>query len=581
MDRDQTVQQALAVRLAERVPLDAAQIEALFETPPSPHMGDLAFPCFTLAKVLRRSPAQIAQELQGVELPAGVREARAAGPYVNFSFDRPACFERVLQGIRLLGCDYGKSSLGAGRTVVLEFSSPNIAKHLAIHHLPSAAIGMALYRLYTELGYRCVRINFLGDWGTGFGRLIAAAERYGVEDPAALTVTNLQDYYVRYSNEAREDEVLQQAARDGARRLEAGDPRAVALWQAFKAVSLAEFERVYKMLGIAFDLYLPESGYRDQLGPTIQRLQQQGVAVESQGALIVPLEEAGLPPCMVRRSDGASLYATRDIAAAEHRWEEYHFDRSLYVVGGEQTLYFQQLKAVLLRMGHEWADRMEHVSFGMIKFRDPETGELRLGSTRSGDVVLLEDVLAEALQRARQKVEENRERFEEGADLEALAAQIGIGAVIFSDLSVRRTRDVVFDWDRMLDFEGDTGPYVQYAHARLCSILRKAGQAVSAAVDFTRLSLPEEWVLARHLERFPQAIERAAAENEASVIAGYLLELCADFSSYYSAGMREPELRVLCPDGPTRAARLLLVDAARHVIGKGLAILGIAAPQRM
>jgi arginyl-tRNA synthetase len=582
MHEPESIQQALAARLAQHLPLQPAEVEGLIETPPSPDMGDLALPCFTLARSLRKSPAQIAQDLvRAVELPPGIREARAAGPYLNFLLDRPAGFERVLRAVHRLGPAYGRGTQGAGKTVVLEFSSPNIAKHLAIHHLPSAAIGMALYRLYGELGYRCVRINFLGDWGTGFGRLIAAAERYGVEEPAALTVTDLQDLYVRYSTEAEDNEELQQAARDAGRRLEEGDPHAVALWEAFKAVSLAEFERVYSVLGIEFDLYLPESSYRDKLAPVVERLRRDGIAVESQGALIVPLEEEGLPPCMVRRSDGASLYATRDIAAAEHRWEQYHFDRSIYVVGGEQTLYFQQLKAVLRRMGDDWADRMEHVSFGMIKFRDPETGELRLGSTRSGDVVLLEDVLAEALQRARAKVAENRDRFEEGADLEALAAQIGIGAVIFSDLSVRRTRDVVFDWDRMLDFEGDTGPYVQYAHARLCSILRKAGREVSEDADAARLALEEEWVLLRHLERFPRAVERATAENEPSVIAGYLLELCADFSSYYSAGMREPQLRVLCPDEATRAARLLLVDAARHVIRKGLALLGIAAPERM
>jgi len=582
MDEPQSIEQALAARLAQLVPLEASHIEALLETPPTPDMGDLALPCFALAKELRRSPAQIAQELaRSVTLPAGVRAARAAGPYLNFFIDRPAYVERVLRLIRRLGPAYGEGRLGAGKTVVLEFSSPNIAKHLAIHHLPSAAIGMALYRVYRELGYQCVRINFLGDWGTGFGRLIAAAERYKVADAAALTVTDMQELYVRYSREAEDNAELQQAARDAARRLEEGDERAVELWQAFKAVSLEELRRIYQMLGIEFDLYMPESSFKDQLAPVVERLRKDGVCIESRGALIVPLEEEGLPPCIVQRSDGASLYATRDIAAAEQRWDSYHFDRSLYVVGGEQTLYFQQLKAVLRRMGHEWADRMEHVQFGLIRFRDEETGLASLGSTRRGEVLLMEDVLDEALQRARAKVAENADRFEEGADLEALAAQIGIGAVIFSDLSVRRTRDVVFDWDRMLDFEGDTGPYVQYAHARLCSILRKAGQEVSEDVDAARLALPEEWVLLRHLERFPQAIERAVAENEPSVIASYLLELCADFSTYYSAGMREPDLRVLCPDAPTRAARLLLVDAARHVIRKGLALLGIAAPERM
>ena len=532
MDEPESMQHALAARLAQHVPLEAGQLEALLETPPTADMGDFALPCFTFAKQLRRSPAQIAQELaRAVELPPGIREARAAGPYLNFFIDRPAYVGRVLGLIRRLGAAYGEGRQGAGKTVVLEFSSPNIAKHLGVHHLPSAAIGMALYRIYRELGYRCVRINFLGDWGTGFGRLIAAAERYKVSDPASLTVSDLQDLYVRYSREAEESEELQQAARDAARRLEEGDEAAVALWQAFKAVSLEEFRRIYAVLGIEFDVYMPESSFKDQLGPVIERLRKDNVCTESRGALIVALDAEGLPPCIVQRSDGASLYATRDIAAAEQRWDSYQFDKSIYVVGGEQTLYFQQLKAVLRRMGHEWADRMEHVQFGLIKFRDVETGVARKGSTRRGETLLLEDVLDEALARARAKVAENATRFEEGADLEALAAQIGLGAVIFSDLSVRRTRDVVFDWDRMLDFEGDTGPYVQYAHARLCSILRKAGQQVTDAADPARLALPEEWVLLRHLERFPQAIERAAAENEPSIIAGYLLELCADFST--------------------------------------------------
>ncbi|MGD2175760.1 MAG: arginine--tRNA ligase, partial [Candidatus Brocadiaceae bacterium] len=267
--------------------------------------------------------------------------------------------------------------------------------------------------------------------------------------------------------------------------------------------------------------------------------------------------------------------------AAIHRWQEHEFDRALYVVGNEQSLHFRQLKAVLRRMGFEWADRIRHVNFGLIKFRDPETGRARVGASRRGETLLLEDVLDEAVSRAGSKIRQNVDRFEEGADLAELAEQIGIGAVVFRELSTRRTRDVVFDWDHMLDFEGDTGPYVQYAHARLCSILRKAGQQVSAAVDFSRLALPEEWTLVRHLERFPKAVQRAAQEYEPSAVATYLLELCADFSTYYSAGMREPERRVLCEDPATRAARLLLVDATRHVVRTGLELLGIAAPERM
>ncbi len=572
----------IAARLAPHVPLSESELAGLIETPPSQDMGDYALPCFTLAPHLRRSPQQIAEDLAGrVELPEGVAEARPVGPYLNFFLDRPAAAARVLGEIRREAERYGSDGLGAGRTVVIEFSSPNIAKHLGVHHLPSTLIGMALDRTYRALGYEVVGLNFLGDWGTGFGRLIAAVERYGVEEPERLSVTDLQELYVRYSTAAEDDPELQQAARDAFRRLEQGDEDAARAWNAFKEVSLREFERVYERLGVRFDRYTPESLYKDATEPLLRRMQEQGVAVESEGALIAPLEEEGLPPCLVRKKDGSSLYATRDLLAAEDRWESYRFAKALYVVGNEQSLYFEQLKHVLRRMGHDWADRVVHVNFGLIKFLDAETGKARVGSTRRGELLLLEEVLDEAVERARAKVGENVERLEEGADLDALAGQVGIGAVVFRELSTRRTSDVVFDWDRMLDFEGDSGPYVQYAHARLCSILRKAGEPVRDAADFSLLSLPEEWALVRHLAAFPGAVRRAAEVYEPSVIASYLLELCADFSSYYSAGMRDADLRVLCPDESVRAARLLLVDAARHAIRNGLALLGVAAPERM
>jgi len=582
MERPESIEAAIARRLAEHVPLEAHELESLLQTPPSPDMGDYGLPCFALSKRLHKAPDAIAAELQEkLAPPEGVREVRAAGPYLNFFVERPAMTARVLGLVRGMGPAYGADNQGEGRTIVIDYGSPNIAKHLGIHHLPSAVIGRALYRIYGKLGYRCVGINFLGDWGTSFGRLIAAVERYGVREAERLGVSDLQELYVRYSREADADPEMEQAARDAFRRLEEGDARAAELWSAFKKVSLDEFDRVYGVLGVAFDRVAPESFYNDRIQPTIERLQRSGVAQESQGALIVPLEDEELPPCLLRKRDGASLYIARDIPAAEHRWDEFHFNKALYVVGKEQSLHFSQLKAVLKRMGHEWADRIVHVSFGLIRFRDPETGEARVGSTRRGEMLLLEEVLQEAVSRARAKIEENRDRFEEGADLDELAAQVGIGAVVFSELSTRRTRDVVFDWDRMLDFEGDSGPYVQYAHARLCSILRKAGEPVRADADCARLSMAEEWTLVRHLERFPAAVRRAAEEYEPSVVASYLLELCADFSSYYSAGMREPERRVLCPDAQTRAARLLLVAATRHVIRNGLELLGVAAPERM
>ena len=578
--RTDTIRETIAVRLAEHVPLSAQELAALLQTPPSPEMGDYGLPCFSLAKTLRKAPNLIAQEL-GEQLGdvEGLREARAEGPYLNFFLDRPWATERLLRSIHELGAEYGSDDVGGGRRVVIEYSSPNIAKHMSVYHLRPTIIGSSLRRIYHRLGYETVGINFIGDWGTGFGKLVAAFERYQPGDAEALTVTELQDMYVRFCAEEESDPELQQAARDAFRRLEEGEPEAVRLWEAFKAVSLAEFEGAYVLLDVEFDVLTSESRYADQLGPRVDRMVADGLAVESEGAMIIPLGD-DMPPCLVRKSDGASLYATRDICAAEDRWDEYEFAEHLYVVGSEQQLYFRQLKAALKALGHEWTDRIEHIHFGMMKFAD-ESGDAVKGSTRKGITITLDEVLEEAVRKARQKIDENADRIDASADRDELAEQIGIGAAIFCQLSVRRVRDVLFDWDKILEFEGDTGPYVQYAHARLCSILRKAEEDVTPDADCARLDMPEEWTLVRHLERFPAAIRRAAAEHEPSILATYLLDLCADFSSYYSAGMKEPDRRVLCADAATRAARLLLVDAARHVIRSGLELLGIAAPERM
>ena len=568
--------------LADNLPLDRDHIEDLLEVPPSPEMGDYALPCFTLASQLKRPPTDVAAELAtGFPTSPQVPKAVARGPYLNFFVSREIMAAEVLTRVHRSAEGYGRSEVGSGKTIVLDYSSPNIAKHLGVHHLRSAIIGRSLYRIFEALGYRCVGINHLGDWGTSFGKLIAAFERYDDVSAQSATISDLQDAYVRYSLEAEGKPELEEEARRAFRRLESGEPGAIEMWERFTAVSMAEFEKVYDMLGVRFDAYTPESFYLGMTDECIERMQKAGIAEMSQEALIVPLEAYDMPPCVLRKSDETTLYATRDICAAEYRWQNYHFEFAMYVVGSEQKLHFMQLRKVLQLMGHPWWDRIEHVDFGLIKFRDAETGKARKGSTRKGEVILLEDVLREGVERARQKIEDNVDRLEEGADLERLASEVGIGAVVFSDLCVKRNKDVVFDWNRMLDFEGDTGPYVQYAHARLCSIMRKAGQDVDVNADCSPLRLPEEWALVRLLDEFPAAVRSAALVREPSLVANYLLELCSRFSTYYSAGMREPGRRVLCEDGRTRAARLLLVSAVRQVIENGLMLLGIAAPDRM
>ena len=568
--------------LTANLPLSRDVASELLTVPPSAEMGDYALPCFALAAEMKKAPHAIAEELAGKFTPSDeVVRAEAVGPYLNFSLNRPGVTAWVLERAHRLGPDYGKSRKGAGEMIAVDFSSPNIAKHLGVHHLRSVSIGRALYNLYSALGYECVGINHLGDWGTSFGKLIAAFERYGDLDVETATVSDLQDTYVRFSSEAEEDPELEAAAREAFRRLESGEPEATRLWERFKHISLENFEHIYRMLDVSFDTYTPESFFNDKMDATLGRIREAGITEISEGALIVPLEQYGMPPCLLRTRDGTSLYATRDICAAEYRWNTYRFHRALYVVGSEQKLYFRQIKKVLALMGYEWADRIEHVDFGLIKLKDAETGKARKGSTRRGEIVLLEDVLRDGIERAREKILQNVDHLEEGCDVEELAAQIGIGAAVFSDLCVRRNKDVIFDWDAMLDFEGDTGPYVQYAHARLYSIQRKAGEEASDKVDFARLGLPEEWSLVRRIEGFPAEVERAAEECEPSLLATYLLELCAEFSTYYSAGMRQKDRRVLCEDSETRAARLLLTDAVRHVVKSGLTLLGIKAPERM
>ncbi len=557
----------IAVILEGPTGLDREEIKLLLEVPPSPDMGDYAFPCFRLARTFKKGPAEIAAKLAG-ELGESPLLARVsnAGPYLNFVLKRSVLAEDILSRIREGKQVYGSSSRGGGRAVVIDFSSPNIAKPFGVGHLRSTVIGHSLHRIYTFLGYKAVGINHLGDWGTQFGKTITAYKKWGSEaqlkrDP----IGHLLQLYVRFHDEEEKDPQLEEEGRYWFRQLEEGNREALDLWQTFRDLSLREFQRIYRLLGIEFDSYQGESFYNERLAGTIAEIVNKGITRESQGALIVDLGE-DMPPCLLRKKDGATLYVTRDISAALYRFEHYRFAKALYVVGADQVLYFKQFFKVLKLMGLKWADRCQHVPFGLVRFKD---GRM---STRKGKVILLEEVLNKAVQLSREIIAEKNPSLE---DQETVARQVGIGAIIFGDLSNDRIKDVEFDWEKILDFSGETGPYIQYSHARICSILRKEAPSAKAPVMGEAYTAKEEEALLLQLGRFPAAVERAADLNKPSVIARYLIDLARDFNQFYH------HCPVLKAEGDLKQARLLLADATREVLARGLYLLGIEAPEKM
>ena len=569
--------------LKEKTNLQEDELEKLIEIPPDLKMGDYAFPCYSLAKALKSPPNTIAAELSKTlptiinenppESPFSkggrreITEIKAIGPYVNFFVNKTIFTEMVLKKINAEQNCYGSGNIGSGKTVVIDYSSPNIAKHLAVHHLRSALIGNAIYNIYETLGYKCIGINHLGDWGTQFGQLIVAYKKWGTENAhKSYTVTDLNNFYVKFHQEAEKNPALEDEAREWFKKLEAGDFAAKELWQRFKDISLKEFQKIYDMLGIHFDAFIGESFYNTMVEDTVTRIKEKGLARISEQALIVDLETYSMPPCLLRKKDDATLYATRDIAAAEYRKKAYSFDKMIYVVGSEQKLHFKQVFKVLELMGYDWANHCVHVDFGLMKFKD---GKM---STRKGKVVLLEDLLIEAVERIKKIIEEKNPSLE---NKEVVANDVGIGAVIFADLSTKRNKDVVFDWDEVLNFEGETGPYVQYTHARLCSILRKYGRPVTADIHFELLNEDEAIILIKNLWRFPSIILKAAELYEPSLISNYLIDVCSNLNRFYNAH------RVLSDEEELTRARILLVDVTRQVIKNGLHILGIRAPERM
>lgn len=559
---------SIASLLKEKINLREDEIEKHIEIPPVLKMGDYAFPCYTLSKILKKPPNIIAEELsKTIPVMRPIVEIRAIGPYVNFFVDKAIFSGTVLKNICEGQDGYGSENIGNDKTAVVDYSSPNIAKHLAVHHLRSALIGSAIYHIYKTLGYNCVGINHLGDWGTQFGQLIVAYKRWGSENAhKSYTVTDLNNLYVKFHQEAEKNKSLEDEAREWFKKLEAGDPEAKELWQHFKDISLKEFQKIYDMLGIHFDAFIGESFYNTMVEDTIKRIKEKGLSRVSEEALIIDLEPYNMPPCLLRKRDDATLYATRDIAAAEYRMRTYSFDKMIYVVGAEQKLHFKQVFKALELMGYDWASRCVHVDFGLMKFKD---GKM---STRKGKVILLEDLLIEAVERVRKIIEEKNPSLE---NKDTVAKEVGIGAVIFADLSTKRNKDVVFDWDTVLNFEGETGPYVQYTHARLCSILRKYDKPVTVDINYELLKEDETFALIKNLSQFPSTILKAAEFYEPSLISNYLIDVCGSLNRFYNTH------RVLSDDDELTRARIFLVDSTRQVIKNGLTLLGMHAPDRM
>lgn len=564
-------------KTAAAAELDVGVVTELLAVPPDDRMGDYALPCFTLAKQLRKNPAQIASEIAArlapqVEASGNLAAVTAAGPYVNFSVDRHRFIAHTLAQVETLGPRYGSMGQGEGKTLVIDFSSPNLARPFSIAHLRSTAIGHAIYRIHQFLGWHCVGINHLGDYGANFGQLLAAYQLWGdPEKVRANPVPELLDLYIRFNEEKERDPDLQEEARTRLRRLADGDPEMVGLWEYFIDEGRKEAERIYAILGVHFDEYLGESQYADKLDEVVSFFADRGLAEASEGALIVRLrDDAGqdLPaPCMLRTSNGTSTYHSRDLAALLFRQRQYDFDKMVYVTDMRQMLHFRQLFAALALAGMDWVERCVHAPFGMMSFKG------RAMATRKGNIVLLEEVLGKAIELTRQIIAEKNPELR-GA--EEIARQVGISAVIFADVSNRRTRDISFDLEEMLSFDGETGPYVQYTHARFCSILRKYGKPVDTGCDLGVLGHDAEMRVARQLADFPDQTEAAAQADEPSFIATYLIDLATVANKFYN------EVPVLVADDAAgTAARVRLVDAVRAVLKSGLWLLGMDAPEEM
>lgn len=542
-------------------------VAGFLETPPNPEMGDFAFPCFKLSKTLRMGPPVIAGKLQSALASDEIIDhVECVGGYLNFFLHKTGYAQSIVEKVLEQKEKYGSSDEGQGRVICIDYSSINIAKRFHIGHLSTTMIGNALYKIYEHLGYKCVGINHLGDWGTQFGKMIAAYLKWGNKEEVEKNgVDALTALYVRFHQEAEKDPSLEDEGRLWFKKIEDNDPKATEIFNWFKEITLKDAQRVYDMLGVKFDSYAGESFYNDKMQPIIDELREKGLLVESQGAYVVDLEEDNMPPCLILKKDGATLYATRDIAAAFYRQKTYHFYKDLYVVAYQQNLHFKQWFKVVEKMGYEWSKDLEHVPFGMVSY------EGRALSTREGYVVYLDELLNRAVEKAREIIEEKSPNL---PDKDKVARQVGIGAVVFFDLFNNRIKDIDFRWDRALNFDGETGPYVQYTHARCCSLLAKAGE-LDAEADYAALENPAAQEVVRTLERFPEVVSEACHRNEPSLVTRYTVELASNFNRFYY------ENRILTEDAAQSKARANLTAATASCLRTALSLIGVEAPEKM
>ena len=555
--------------IAKAADMDIDEVLGMIEVPANKEMGDYAFPCFKLAKKFRKAPNLIAADICGkLEGSDSFTKIECVAAYINFFTDKSSYAKTVIESVNNAGAKYGESSEGEGKTIVIDYSSPNIAKPFHVGHLRSTVIGSALYNIFEKLGYKCVGINHLGDWGTQFGKLIEAYKLWGSKEAVEEKgISELTRIYVKFHEEAEKDDSLNDRARAWFVKMQDGDEEAISLWKWFYDISIKEFERVYEKLGVKFDYYTGESFYNDKMDAVVEELKTKNLLVESNGAMIVDLEDAKMPPCLILRTDGGTLYATRDITAALYRKKTYDFDKCIYVTAIDQNLHFAQWFKVIEKMGYDWSKDLVHVPFGLVSLED---GKL---STRKGKVVLMEDLLNEAVKKTTGIIDEKNPDL---PNKEEVAKQVGIGAVIFDDLYNGRIKDIVFSWDRMLNFDGETGPYVQYTHARACSVLKKAGYDKKAEnIDYSVLTDDAAADVCKTIALFNDKIKEAANRYEPSVIARYLVDVAQSFNKFYHDNI------ILADDENVKNARLALVDAVRTVIKSGLAILGIDAPEQM